>query len=374
MIILTVSIVLLLVLISAVYLHQRGSAKQRGGSSADIGTAYSRPQPGEVPPEGTPGHPALVGTDSDIRQGTRRSGRALQRVFARLRRSAGSTIELWDELEETLLLSDLGLALTEKVIEASRKIIDQEGLVDGEAAAGIVRSQLRSLFIDAERDLKFSTEKPTVWLVVGVNGVGKTTSIGKLSSLASANGRRVVLAAADTFRAAAADQLQTWAERTGADMVRSVPGADPSSVVFDAIQKAAARGFDLVIADTAGRLHTKSNLMDELRKLRRTAGREPGNLTEVLLVLDATTGQNGLIQAKEFAQAAGITGVVLTKLDGSAKGGVALAVENELGVPIKLVGVGEHAKDLIPFVPDDFLSALIESDDSGTDQDEVEAS
>jgi fused signal recognition particle receptor len=197
-----------------------------------------------------------------------------------------------------------------------------------------------------------------VWLFVGVNGVGKTTTIGKLGKQQAAAGRSVIMAAGDTFRAAAAEQLGTWAERTDAELVRGDEGGDPSAIIFDAVQRAAARGKDLVLADTAGRLHTKVNLMEELRKVRRVADREPGRVTEVLLVLDATTGQNGLVQASQFTEAVDLTGVVLTKLDGSAKGGIALAIQSTLGIPIKLVGLGETADDLVEFDPDEFVDAL----------------
>jgi fused signal recognition particle receptor len=193
---------------------------------------------------------------------------------------------------------------------------------------------------------------------VGVNGVGKTTTIGKVGKREAAEGKRIVMAAGDTFRAAAAEQLGMWAERVDADLVRGAEGGDPSSVIFDAVQRAAARGTDLVLADTAGRLHTKVNLMEELRKVRRVAEREPGKVTEVLLVLDATTGQNGLTQAQQFTEAVEVTGVVLTKLDGSAKGGIVLAIQDELGIPVKLVGLGETADDLVPFDPDEFVEAL----------------
>jgi fused signal recognition particle receptor len=199
---------------------------------------------------------------------------------------------------------------------------------------------------------------PTVWLFVGVNGVGKTTTIGKLALQQQQSGRTVVLAAGDTFRAAAGEQLESWAERAGARVVRGSDGADPSSVIFDAVQHAASRGAELVLADTAGRLHTKVNLMDELRKVRRVAERPPGQLTEVLLVLDATTGQNGVVQARQFTEAVGVTGIVLTKLDGTAKGGVVLAIRSELGLPIKLVGVGEGPADLVPFDAVEFVGAL----------------
>ena len=198
-----------------------------------------------------------------------------------------------------------------------------------------------------------------MWLVVGVNGVGKTTTIGKLARQQSAAGRSVLLAAGDTFRAAAADQLGMWAERSGVEIVRGAEGGDPSAVVFDAVQRAAARGNDLVLADTAGRLHTKVNLVEELKKIRRIADRDPGNVTEVLLVLDATTGQNALAQAKQFTEAVEVTGIVLTKLDGTAKGGIVVAVQRELGLPVKLVGLGEGPDDLVAFDPDAFVDALL---------------
>jgi len=210
-----------------------------------------------------------------------------------------------------------------------------------------------------DRQLHLGADAPNVWLFVGVNGVGKTTTIGKVGMRVVADGRSVVMAAADTFRAAAADQLDLWARRVGADLVRGAEGGDPGAVVFDAKERAAARRSELVLADTAGRLHTKVNLMEELKKVRRVAERPPGQLTEVLLVIDATTGQNGLVQAKEFAAAVGVTGVVLTKLDGTAKGGIALAIQSELGIPIKLVGLGEAPEDLVDFDAEEFVDALL---------------
>jgi fused signal recognition particle receptor len=209
-----------------------------------------------------------------------------------------------------------------------------------------------------DTSLKTAEQSPTVWLLVGVNGVGKTTTAGKLAHRETAAGHSVMLAAGDTFRAAAAEQLGMWAQRTGADIVRGADGGDPSAVVYDAIEAAAARGCDLVIADTAGRLHTKSNLMEELGKVRRVADRGAGTVTEALLVLDATTGQNGLVQAQQFTEAVELTGVVLTKLDGSAKGGIVLAIEAQLGIPVKLVGLGEAAGDLVEFDADEFVEAL----------------
>jgi fused signal recognition particle receptor len=199
-----------------------------------------------------------------------------------------------------------------------------------------------------------------VWLFVGVNGVGKTTSIGKVARQQRDAGRSVLLAAGDTFRAAAAEQLTTWAERADAELVRGSEGGDPSAVIFDAVERASSRRIELVLGDTAGRLHTKTNLMEELRKVRRVAEKGAGRVTEVLLVIDATTGQNGLAQAREFGEATQVTGVVLTKLDGSAKGGIVFAVETELGIPVKLVGIGETISDLVPFDPDEFVSALFD--------------
>jgi fused signal recognition particle receptor len=214
------------------------------------------------------------------------------------------------------------------------------------------------------RQLRFDGKEghPDVWLFVGVNGVGKTTTIGKLARRQSAAGHSVLLAAGDTFRAAAADQLAMWAERTGTEIVRGAEGGDPSAIVFDAVQRAAARGNDLVLADTAGRLHTKVNLVEELKKIRRIADRDPGHVTEVLLVLDATTGQNALAQARQFTEAVDVTGIVLTKLDGTAKGGIVVAVQRELGLPVKLVGLGEGPDDLVDFDPDEFVDALLAGD------------
>ena len=197
-----------------------------------------------------------------------------------------------------------------------------------------------------------------MWLFVGVNGVGKTTTIGKVARQQQGEGRSVILAAADTFRAAAAEQLELWAHRVDAPLVRGAEGGDPGAVIFDAVERAAARGLDLVLADTAGRLHTKVNLMEELKKVRRVAERPPGRVTEVLLVIDATTGQNGLVQARQFAEAVEVTGIVLTKLDGTAKGGIVLAIQTDLAIPIKLVGLGETVDDLVEFDPEEFVEAL----------------
>jgi len=262
----------------------------------------------------------------------------------------------WDEVEETLIAGDVGAALAMDLVERARKRRDPGG---PEAA---IRAELAALLVP--RDLGWSPRSavaggPAVVLVVGVNGTGKTTTIGKLASRYVAEDRTIILAAADTFRAAAIDQLRIWADRAGVPVIAHAPGADPGAVVYDALDAAVARGADLVIADTAGRLHTKSNLMDELSKIRRIIDKRlPGARPETLFVLDATTGQNGLAQARAFHEAVGLTGIVLTKLDSTAKGGIVFAIEDALRVPVRFVGVGEAVDDLLPFDPDAFVAAL----------------
>jgi fused signal recognition particle receptor len=270
--------------------------------------------------------------------------------------------QTWDDLEEALIRADVGVAATTDILEHLRATVDASEITAPADLLEALKVQLKADLATGDRTLRFEPGAPNVWLFVGVNGVGKTTTVGKVGKQQAALGRRVVMAAGDTFRAAAAEQLETWAERAGADLVRGAEGGDPSSIIFDAVQRAAAKGADLVLADTAGRLHTKVNLMEELRKVRRVADREPGKVTEVLLVLDATTGQNGLVQAQQFTEAVDLTGVVLTKLDGSAKGGIALAIQSALGIPIKLVGLGETADDLVEFDPDEFIDALFTQD------------
>lgn len=267
--------------------------------------------------------------------------------------------EIWDELEESLLLADVGMPTTTRVLEDLRTRAAELKVSDTTDLLELLRAELVSVLEPAERALSVGGATPNVWMFVGVNGVGKTTTIAKLAQQQVGDGHRVVLAAADTFRAAAAEQLGTWAHRVGAELVRGQEGADPGSVVFDAMSAATSRDADLVLVDTAGRLHTKVNLMEELKKLRRIVDRTPGALREVLLVIDATTGQNGLVQARQFTEAVDVTGVVLTKLDGSAKGGIVLAIQAELGIPVKVVGVGESADDLIPFDPVEFVDALL---------------
>ncbi|MFD8968389.1 signal recognition particle-docking protein FtsY [Streptomyces sp. NPDC059568] len=269
--------------------------------------------------------------------------------------------ETWEEIEDTLLTADVGVAPTQELVERLRERVRVLGTRTPEGLRDLLREELVQLLgTDFDRAVKTESllDTPAVVMVVGVNGTGKTTTTGKLARVLVADGRSVVLGAADTFRAAAADQLQTWGERVGARTVRGPEGGDPASVAFDAVKEGIAEGADVVLIDTAGRLHTKTGLMDELGKVKRVVEKH-GPLDEVLLVLDATTGQNGLVQARVFAEVVDITGIVLTKLDGTAKGGIVIAVQRELGVPVKLVGLGEGADDLAPFEPEAFVDALI---------------
>ena len=278
--------------------------------------------------------------------------------FGSVRSRAGITEETWEDLEEALLLADVGVAPTQQLLDAMRLRVKQDGIKDPEALLDAMKVEIKSRLGGFARTLHYADNKPSIWLFVGVNGVGKTTTIGKLARRELDSGHSVVLAAGDTFRAAAAEQLELWAQRAGADIVRGQEGGDPASIIFDAVDRAASRGADLVLADTAGRLHTKVNLMEELRKIRRVAEKGSGTISEVLLVLDATTGQNGLTQAQQFTEAVEVTGVVLTKLDGSAKGGIVLAIQQQLGIPVKLVGLGEAIGDLVEFDSDEFTDAL----------------
>ena len=267
----------------------------------------------------------------------------------------------WEELEETLLRADIGIGLTTRLLDPLRAAAKAGTIRTPDDAINALREAMTAQLATTDRGLHLDAEKkPNVWLFVGVNGVGKTTTIGKIGTAQTALGTTVLMAAGDTFRAAAAEQLLVWAERCGAAYVRGAEGGDPASVIFDGIQSASAKGIDLVLGDTAGRLQNKSNLMEELKKVRRVADKAEGTVNEVLLVIDATTGQNGLSQAREFAAATDVTGVVLTKLDGSAKGGIVFAIETDLGIPVKLVGLGEGAHDLITFDPAEYVSALFE--------------
>ncbi len=266
--------------------------------------------------------------------------------------------EFYEELEEGLIMADMGVDTAVEAVEALRQRVKSQKLKEEEAVRAALREILCEMLELGAPEMTLSG-KPAVILFVGVNGVGKTTTIGKLGAYYKRSGRRVLLAAGDTFRAAAAEQLTVWAQRSGLDLVRHEEGSDPASVVFDALNAARARGMDLVLIDTAGRLHNKQNLMNELNKIGRVVDREEGISKETLLVLDATTGQNGLIQAKQFSEAAGITGIVLTKLDGTAKGGIVVAIAKELGLPVRFVGLGEGIDDLQPFDPRAFTEALL---------------
>ncbi len=313
-------------------------------------------RPGSIEQEVASARSGSAGTlvTSPLRDRLARSrealGGSLRTVFGRGRVDE----ELWNDLEEALIASDVG-------VEASTAIVDRvrERTPEGvEQAKTFLRDELLGVLSGRTRSLTLRGE-PAVILVVGVNGTGKTTSIGKISHRLRSEGRSPLLGAADTFRAAADTQLRTWADRVGIDMVGGQAGADPAAVAFDALSAARARANDVVIVDTAGRLHAKRNLMEELGKIRRVLEREAGAIGEVLLVLDATAGQNGIAQARSFAETASVTGIVLTKLDGTAKGGVVVAIEEQLGVPVKLIGVGEGIEDLIPFEPESFVDALL---------------
>jgi fused signal recognition particle receptor len=278
--------------------------------------------------------------------------------------SGGINADTWESLEEALIRADIGVGTSTEIMEAVKAKAEADGITESENLVALVKAELVDRLSGFDRSLSSDVAAaggepgPAVWLFVGVNGVGKTTTIGKLASRETADGKSLVLAAGDTFRAAAAEQLTMWAERSNVHIVRGAEGADPSSVVFDAVESANARNADLVLADTAGRLQTKTNLMEELSKVRRVAEKGAGTVTETLLVIDATTGQNGMSQAKLFADAVDVTGVVLTKLDGSAKGGIVVAIHSELGVPVKLVGLGEGINDLVEFDETEFVDAL----------------
>lgn len=330
----------------------------------------------EAPAEEAPAEAAPAAPELEVPEPT--AGR-LTRLRSRLSRSQNTlgqgllTLlsrdrldeDTWEEIEEVLLTADVGVQPTQELVERLRTRVRVLGTRTPEELRGLLREELIEL-IDPSLDRELHTARhadeqpprPAVLLVVGVNGVGKTTTSGKLARVLVADGRSVVLGAADTFRAAAADQLQTWGERVGARTVRGPEGGDPASVAFDAVKQGIADGADTVLVDTAGRLHTKTGLMDELGKVKRVVEKH-GPVDEVLLVLDATTGQNGLVQAKVFAEVVDITGIVLTKLDGTAKGGIVISVQRQLGVPVKLIGLGEGADDLAPFEPAAFVDALL---------------
>ena len=297
-----------------------------------------------------------MGFFDKIKAGLEKTRRQMGGVFAEF---TGENEEFYDELEEALIVADSGADTAFKAVSALREKVREEGLIGKAEIRAALVDILTELLSVGSFELKLDT-KPSVILMVGVNGVGKTTTIGKLAAKYVSEGKKVLLAAGDTFRAAAAEQLTVWAERSGADIVKHGEGSDPGAVVFDALTAAKARGADIVIIDTAGRLHNKANLMNELAKIRRIITRElPEADVETLAVLDAVTGQNGLIQIKQFAETAQLTGIVLTKLDGTARGGIVFAIAKEMGLPVKFIGVGEGMDDLMPFEPKSFSEALL---------------
>lgn len=302
-----------------------------------------------------------MGIFSKIKEGLRKTRKAVMgQIEALLRSFTKIDEDLFEELEELLVMGDVGVPTAEKICSELRVSVKKNGITDPKEINGLLQEIITEMLSGGE-ELDISTS-PSIILVIGVNGVGKTTTIGKLAKMLSDDGKRVLLAAADTFRAAAIDQLDIWAQRAGCEIIKQNEGSDPAAVIFDAIAAAKARGADVIICDTAGRLHNKKHLMDELAKINRVIDRElPDAAKEKLLVLDATTGQNAVNQAEQFRQATGITGIVLTKLDGTAKGGVVLAIKDGLGIPVKFIGVGEKIDDLQPFDAEDFAAALFET-------------
>ena len=343
-------------------LPPRSAEEERPGTTLTEPDTAVRPPVEEPVAEAPEAAPAPVEQEAPPRPSLRdRLGRSRRFLAERLADAFGQgpDDDTWDDVEAALIQADVGVDVATQVTEDLRTKARERRVATVDEVRSLLAEELVGLF-DTERDrgLAFHPEGPTVWLIVGVNGTGKTTTIGKLARDLADRNKSVALAAADTFRAAADEQLSVWAERAGAELVKHQHGADPGAVAFDAYRFAKARDLDVLIIDTAGRLHTKTPLMDELGKVRRVVEKE-GHVDEALLVIDATAGQNGLVQAKEFAEAAGVTGIVLTKLDGTAKGGIALAIERTLDIPIKLIGVGEGADDLEPFDPKTFVDALI---------------
>ncbi|WP_152362370.1 signal recognition particle-docking protein FtsY [Microlunatus speluncae] len=365
-------------------LRGRGRAELESESTSGSATTESsvdvaeRPGPGTAAPPTDTAEPATVEPEvvepeverpeprqsrlARLRRRLAGSGNALSRGLLTLLSRDRIDEETWEDFEDTLLTSDLGVGPTTELVENLRTRFRVDGIADPHQARGILREELIKL-VDPSLDRGLATQRgetPAVVMVVGVNGTGKTTTVGKLARVLVAEDNDVLLGAVDTFRAAAADQLQTWGDRVGVPTVRGDEGADPASVAFEAVKAGIEQEVDTVVIDTAGRLHTKAGLMDELGKVKRVIERQ-APVTEVLLVLDATTGQNGLTQARIFAEVVDVTGIVLTKLDGSAKGGIVIQVQRELGVPVKLVGLGEGADDLAPFEPEAFVDALLET-------------
>ena len=304
-----------------------------------------------------------MGFVDKIKQGLAKTKKAMANTRDALFIGGELDDDFYEELTDCLILADLGVGTATKAVERLRKYAEYKNLQTTEEARAYLKLILADMLYIDDTALKLDT-KPSVVLVIGVNGVGKTTTIGKIATRMVSEGKKVLLVAGDTFRAAAADQLEIWAERSGASIVRQHEGADPASVVFDGIQSAKAKDVDVILIDTAGRLHNKQNLMNELNKISRIVDRElPGCCRETLLVLDGTTGQNGLIQAKQFKEIAGVTAIALTKLDGTAKGGIVIAVADELQIPVKFIGVGEKAEDLMPFEGMPFVQALLGEED-----------
>jgi fused signal recognition particle receptor len=345
--------------------RERGVTEEPGPTGPARAEEEQQEAPPGEPPGVTTATEEVIAPRRRFRERLVRSRAAIaQGMSGLLTRGAGDE-EAWEELEEALLSADVGVVTTGELIERLRQRARAT-----HAAGAELRDLLREALLaevgTSDRtlalDLIDEDRRPGIVLVVGVNGTGKTTTVGKLALALSEEGKQVVLAAADTFRAAATEQLVIWGERVNAPVIRHQAGADPAAVAFDGLASARAKGADVLLVDTAGRLHTKTNLMEELRKLRRVLEREDGNVREVLLILDATTGQNGLAQARQFTDAVGVTGLVLTKLDGTAKGGIVIAVQRQLGIPVKLVGLGEGAHDLAPFDPEAFVDALLADD------------
>ncbi|MBP7331423.1 MAG: Signal recognition particle receptor FtsY [Firmicutes bacterium ADurb.Bin373] len=309
-----------------------------------------------APPETAPDKPGFFGRLKESLTKTRRG--FIEKIDVLLRNRAIDE-DLYEELEEILVQADVGVNTAMDLVERVRRTVKERRLDDAGELKDILKEHIRDMLGNDTAFLDAGSEPPTVIMVVGVNGVGKTTTIGKLAHMYKADGKKVLIGAADTFRAAAIDQLEVWSERVGVDLIKHREGADPAAVAFDSLQAAKARRADVLIIDTAGRLHTKTNLMEELKKINRVLNREiAGAPHEVLLVLDATTGQNAVNQAKLFGEAVGVTGIALTKLDGSAKGGIVIAIKQVLDIPVKLIGIGEGIEDLRPFSPVDFVEAL----------------
>jgi fused signal recognition particle receptor len=351
MLVLIIAIAALLIIGASTLVLVRGRAERAAGTagrpSGNTGAATSLR--------------AEKGTAPSLRTRLVKARAALAGALGSILSRSAMDDETWQQLEEALILADVGVATTTDLLTVARSRVEAGEIESPAQVVEVVKDELAARL--GGHDLSLSTsldgvDGVPVWLFVGVNGVGKTTTIGKLAKRQVDAGNRVMMAAGDTFRAAAAEQLGAWAERADADLVRGAEGADPSSVIFDAVESAKAKNVDLVMADTAGRLHTKTNLMEELRKVRRVAEKGAGVVTETLLVIDATTGQNGLVQARQFTEAVDVTGVILTKLDGSAKGGIVVAIQQDLDIPVKLVGLGEGIADLVEFDADEFVDAL----------------